>query len=263
MKGTVAASSQTSPAGPPATPRRPNRVPTLLVALLLLAGVAVASWVFRGALPRPFAAGKHDQPATGQSLATVRESSQPTSTVRPEVIPTTELAAGKEAAPFPATNPAIVGASEYAIKAAFLVKFAENYVNWPSSAFPAADSPFCIGILGNDPFGSVLDEMCKGIRIGSEGRKIVIKRSSRVDELNTCQMVFASKSESHVTGVLFALGGSSVLTVGESRGFTARGGMINFYIADGKVRFEINNEAAIRHNITINRNLIAMSAPQH
>ena len=50
---------------------------------------------------------------------------------------------------------------EYQIKAAFLFNFAQ-FVEWPPTAFTNADAPFCIGVLGDDPFGAALDETVQG-----------------------------------------------------------------------------------------------------
>src|ERR1700719_3686453 len=63
---------------------------------------------------------------------------------------------------------------EYDLKAAFLFNFT-HFVEWPSEAFADADSPIVIGILGDDPFGPVLDKIVEGETI--KNRKLVIKRS--------------------------------------------------------------------------------------
>src|SRR5258708_6944483 len=47
---------------------------------------------------------------------------------------------------------------EYDLKAAFLFNFVQ-FVEWPPEAFPATDSPIIIGILGEDPFGTSLDQI--------------------------------------------------------------------------------------------------------
>lgn len=47
---------------------------------------------------------------------------------------------------------------EYQVKAVFLFNFAQ-FVTWPSQP---ADAPLVIGILGDDPFGSYLDETVRG-----------------------------------------------------------------------------------------------------
>ena len=50
---------------------------------------------------------------------------------------------------------------EYQLKAVFLFNFAQ-FVEWPASAFPKPDTPLGICILGEDPFGSYLDETVRG-----------------------------------------------------------------------------------------------------
>ncbi len=49
---------------------------------------------------------------------------------------------------------------EYQVKAVFLFNFLQ-FVEWPPAAFPDANSPVRIGILGDDPFGPALDEAVK------------------------------------------------------------------------------------------------------
>jgi hypothetical protein len=55
------------------------------------------------------------------------------------------------------------------------------------------------------------------------------------------------------------LKGSGVLTVGETQGFTADGGMINFKLEDGKVRFEINVDAAAQERLHISSRLLSLA----
>src|SRR4028119_890287 len=43
--------------------------------------------------------------------------------------------------------------SEYQVKAAFLYNFG-RFVSWPSGSFAQSNSPFIIGVVGQDPFGS-------------------------------------------------------------------------------------------------------------
>src|SRR6266581_1404363 len=78
------------------------------------------------------------------------------------------LAAGE--APAPAQN---VPAPEYQVKAIFLFNFAE-FVDWPTNAFPTADSPLVIGVLGVDPFGVHLDATVRDEKIN--GRPLLVQR---------------------------------------------------------------------------------------
>jgi hypothetical protein len=50
-----------------------------------------------------------------------------------------------------------------------------------------------------------------------------------------------------------------VLSVGETQGFTADGGVINFKLEDGKVRFEIDVDAAGRERLRISSRLLSLA----
>src|ERR1700722_2798032 len=62
---------------------------------------------------------------------------------------------------------------EYEVKAAFLYNFA-RFVEWPSGTFSSPKDPLIICVLGQDPFGTDLEETVKGRTAGD--REIVIRR---------------------------------------------------------------------------------------
>ena len=143
---------------------------------------------------------------------------------------------------------------EYQVKAVFLYNFAQ-FVRWPSSAFPDANAQLTIGILGDDPFGGILESVTQSESI--RGRKLAIKRAQSVGALKGCQIIFIGKSENSRLGeILGALRGQGVLTVGESAAFCAQGGMLNFIIEEGSVHVEIYLDAVKREGLGINSNLI-------
>ena len=145
---------------------------------------------------------------------------------------------------------------EYDLKAAFLFNFT-HFVDWPSEAFADDNAPIVIGILGDDPFGPVLDRIIEGETI--KNRKLVVKRSRRIQDLRTCHVLFISKSEKGRIGqILTTLDGASVFTVGEVEGFARRGGITNLFLQGNKVRFEINMEAAKRKGLKISAQLLAL-----
>jgi hypothetical protein len=145
---------------------------------------------------------------------------------------------------------------EYQIKAVFLFNFTQ-FVEWPVATFPTNDTPICIGILGNDPFGPSLEETVQGETIGN--RKLVIQRSHQVEDLKNCHLLFISKSEQgHVPEILSALNPTAVLTVSEVDGFTLNGGNINFYLEGNKVRFEINPDTARSRGIKLSSQLLRL-----
>src|SRR5258708_9246798 len=82
--------------------------------------------------------------------------------------------------------------SEYLIKAGFIYNFA-NLVQWPSNVFAQPDSPIVIGILGEDPFGTILDRVLEGKKVN--GRVFLVKRLKSVLYLTKCQIVLLNSAE--------------------------------------------------------------------
>lgn len=147
-------------------------------------------------------------------------------------------------------------ADEYAVKAAFLLNFS-RFVEWPEGAFPAADAPLRICVLGDDPFGAVLDRTVAGEVVS--GRTVTIARSAEPVELRDCQVVFVSRSERpRLDAVFDELSGAPILTVGEVEGFAGRGGSINFFLESHRVRFEVNPGAASRAGLRISSELLRL-----
>ncbi len=145
---------------------------------------------------------------------------------------------------------------EYQLKAIFLFNFAQ-FAEWPATAFAAPDTPLSICVLGDDPFGPALQEAVAGEVIGN--RRLEAQHSSRVEDLLNCQMLFISKSEqAHIGEILAQLDPLAVLTVSEVEGFAGRGGTINFYLDENKVRFEINPDAARNRGIKLNAQLLSL-----
>jgi hypothetical protein len=149
------------------------------------------------------------------------------------------------------------GSSEYQLKAVFLLNFA-SFVEWPAAVFTSADEPLVFGVFGKDPFGGALDEAAKGKTIN--GRRLLIRITSDPALLRSCHVVFFPAS--HMRGyarMSSTLSGLNVLTVGEVGDFTERGGIVNFVIRDGHLRFEVNSLAAERHHLKLSSKLLQLA----
>jgi hypothetical protein len=146
---------------------------------------------------------------------------------------------------------------EMAVKANYLYKFAP-FVEWPPRSFQTAQSPFNICVLGEDPFGRALDEAVRGQRLG--GHPIALRRAATAEPGMGCHLVFAGKSATQTTAeMLRIVSGQPVLTVtDQSRGVT--GGMIQFVLQDGRVRFEIDAAAAEASGVTISSKLLSLAS---
>ena len=147
-------------------------------------------------------------------------------------------------------------ASEYAVKAAYLYKFAA-FVEWPRSSFPAADTPLNLCIVGFDPFGAYLDQAIAGQRIGE--RPIVARRLARAHPDAGCHIAYigGSRAEAVADG-LATLRGSPTLTITDQSMGSARGA-IHFVVKDQRVRFHINDEAAEQNRLSISSKLLRLA----
>ena len=147
---------------------------------------------------------------------------------------------------------------EYQVKADFLLNFAQ-FVSWPS---PAANTPFIIGILGDDPFGSYLDEIVRGEKVND--RPLTIQRLRRRADPRACHILFISQSErDRVAQVLSNLKGRTVLTVSDIDGFTDLGGMIQLFTEKNNVRMRINLDAVKAANLRVSSKLLRMAEVAH
>jgi hypothetical protein len=143
------------------------------------------------------------------------------------------------------------------VKAAFIFNFAK-FVEWPAGALGPKRSPIVVGVVGNENFASILDHVVGGKTIDSRG--FLIKRMKWGREVRNCHILFiASSEESHNDELLQMLKGTSILTIGETPGFAKRGGMIDFILEDGKVRFEVNLDAAKHENLNISSRLLSLA----
>ena len=143
---------------------------------------------------------------------------------------------------------------EYQLKAVFLFNFAQ-FVEWPPQAFPDAQTPLVIGVLGRDPFGAYLDETVRGERVNN--RSLVVQRYGRVEDINTCHILFISRSEGdRLEQILARLRGRSILTVADAEGFALPGVMIRLVTVENKIRLRINLEVAQAANLRISSKLL-------
>jgi hypothetical protein len=144
--------------------------------------------------------------------------------------------------------------AEYQLKAVFLFNFAQ-FVEWPARAFPAVDAPLVIGVLGEDPFGSYLEEIVRNERVGAH--PLEIRRFKRADEAGGCHILFFSRSEADaLEPAMDALRGRSVLTVSDLDSFNRKGGMVRFVMEGGKIRLRINVEAAKAGELKISSKIL-------
>jgi hypothetical protein len=150
---------------------------------------------------------------------------------------------------------------EYALKAVFLFQ-CTHFIEWPSESFRDSESPFVIGILGQDPFSRNLEEAVRGESV--EGRSIVIEHYSTVDQIKNCQILFISSTEENRVGdTLSSLRSRSILTVSDLNDFTAQGGMVQLDVVRNKLQVKINLNVTKSAGLTISSKLLRLAEIVH
>jgi hypothetical protein len=146
--------------------------------------------------------------------------------------------------------------TESQVKAAYLFNFGK-FVQWPIDHGPRGDS-FELCVLGQDPFGPVLDATVAGESISA--RKIAVVRISKVSEAAPCNVLYISGSEGSRLGqILEATRHSGTLTVSDIPHFVEHGGIIGFVKQQDRIRFEVNRSAAEGSHLTLSSELLKVA----
>jgi hypothetical protein len=146
------------------------------------------------------------------------------------------------------------GFSVYQVQAAYLCNFTKH-IEWPPDAFASGEAPIAIGVLGDDPFGGLLDRAVAGR--SSQGRKLVVRRARDLNPLLNCQVIFISRSErGQLPAILAALRNRPILTVCNDDAVFEQGVMVKFLLVNETVRFEVKLGPAKRAGIKLGSDIL-------
>ena len=144
--------------------------------------------------------------------------------------------------------------TESQVKSLFLLNFAK-YVDWPSNAFAATNAPILIGVIGESKLGGELAKTVEGKSV--DGRPIRIRQIQTPEDFDKCHILFIGASEkTALVEILSRIRTRPVLTVSETDQFLEQGGVINFVKKEGKIRLEINLDAARQAKLQISSKLL-------
>ena len=145
--------------------------------------------------------------------------------------------------------------SEYELKAAILFKITK-FVTWPKPEKP--QEVFRMGLLGEDPFDTLLDTVVEGKEVN--GKAIQVCRARSPEDLSDCQLVFVARSEKdRLDSILATFSGKEILTVGDTEGLARQGLMINLTLHERKISFEINPDAVEKTHLKISSQLLGLA----
>lgn len=163
-------------------------------------------------------------------------------------------AAVQTLAPLAMAQPAAAQSLEYAVKASYLVRFAA-FVEWPARAFPAPHTPVSICVVGRDPFGAAIDRAAASQT--AHGRRLLVRRPTGAADLHGCHIAYvATGTPTATTDALSAMPTTLIVTDGA---VSTRRGVVDFVVADNRVRFHIDQQAASRRGLSISSRLLSLA----
>jgi hypothetical protein len=145
---------------------------------------------------------------------------------------------------------------EYRVKAVFLFNFTQ-FVEWPAAAFAGPGSPFVIGILGDDPFGTAIDETIQNEKMG--GHPLVVQRYKDLRDLKNCHILFLNGNDPEKVRENLLVINRYTLTVSDADNFMRAGGIIRLITENNKIRIQINPDAARTAELFISSKLLRVS----
>jgi hypothetical protein len=142
------------------------------------------------------------------------------------------------------------------LRAAFVFNFAK-FTEWPTSVV-AEDAPITLCVIDDERAFDVFRRVAKGRSVGSHGLAVRMLRLE--DDLRGCQVVYAPVLDaSRAADLLASIGDAPILTISDYEQFARTGGVANFIVEDGMVRFAINADSAQRARLRINSRLMALA----
>jgi hypothetical protein len=142
------------------------------------------------------------------------------------------------------------------LKIAFVYNFSK-YISWPSSAFSASeDVTFCIaGSPGLTAKFSILN----GQLTNQKTIRVVSMLQPEI-AIQDCHVLYvAADYEADTRQLLASFGDKPMLTVGDGRGFSEQGGVIELMEVDNKITFRINNARAQEKHIAVSSMLLRLA----
>jgi hypothetical protein len=162
--------------------------------------------------------------------------------------------------------PAQAKPSEYSVKAAYLLNFGKFMRVSPGAVTNPTNFNICI--VGDDPFGSSLDQITAGEQI--DGRPVRVVRLNKPDldkpnldkpDSRQCAIAYFSISEEkRMDQDLAAFKDSDTLTVSDAPDFLKHGGMIQLLLVSNHIRFSVNLDPVRRTHLSLSSELLRVAA---
>lgn len=139
-------------------------------------------------------------------------------------------------------------------KALYIYNFTK-LIKFPESA---GKPDFVIGVMGETPVNGELTSIASTRKI--DNRNMVIKKVSKPEDCNDCQIVFISEFKSgNIKALSDYFEGKPVLLISESVQGLEKGAAINFLLVDQKLKFELNRSRFDKNSLKVSSQLYELA----
>jgi hypothetical protein len=146
-------------------------------------------------------------------------------------------------------------AVEPQVKAAFLFNFVK-FIEWSDDGL--SSGPVTVCVAGSPAVAGSLRAATQQQRALT--RDVVVVQVSAGDLPKHCHLIYvAERDEQRARRWLEALHGSTAFSVSDCERFAQLGGVANFVVDNGRLRFAINVDAARRANLRISSRMLALA----
>lgn len=150
---------------------------------------------------------------------------------------------------------------EERLEALFIWQFLQ-FTEWPNTVpVGEASGTSCIGIIGSTRVGMFLEELARQKKL-PDGTTMTVKRIISPEDAEKCRIIYISSTTepAKAAQLLTRMKNKPVLTIGHDERFMERGGIINLYNEDERLRFEVNLAEANNNKLKLSARLLRLAA---
>ena len=148
------------------------------------------------------------------------------------------------------------GISAPELTAAFLFNFVK-FTTWPADVLQDG-GPLVVCVAGDDWVANSLVDLTRSQRV--DGHSLSVRRTNLDRPLDECHVVYGAALDARrAKRLIQAASGRPILTVSDVPDFAQRGGVANFFVDGGRMRFAVNPAAADRARLRISSKLLTLA----
>lgn len=129
------------------------------------------------------------------------------------------------------------------------------FIEWPDREIKNNASPFIIKVIGNKQYYNVIRNFYSRYKI--RNKPVDVTHIHNVNEINDCHILFITEiTLEKLEKIIEVTRKSSVLTISDTKGYALKGVLINLFIVENKIRFEINKKAVESSGLVLSYHLL-------